>query len=244
MTPSANQDPLKNAINAAKPETICDAFRAIALGDLLRDQIPQVLRKQAPQNDPAQLATLQSFGVTDKGAPAAAILRARAWRGTATPTELAVQAYGATPSTGQIAVAPNGDIVVLAADAWLDVDVTYQPERGDVVQLPPLPVVSGVLTLPKTVLDASGNRTAILLLEAIVSAVSSGSATGEKIVLVPAGTQGSPSLPATGKAQLSIDGLTVQFNNATDHVSQAQVTLLVVSANDLDTLLEQTSNIL
>lgn len=243
-TPSASTNPLKNAFDVAKPETVCDLLRTIAFGDLLRDQLPQVLRKQAPAADAAQLATLQSFGIVAKGAPAASILRARAWRGTATPEELAVQSYGTTPTTGQIAVAPNGDIVVLASDAWLDVDVTYAPERVDVVTLPPLPVVSGVLTLPKSVLDASSNRMVILLLSAVVTAVSSGTATGAKIVLVPAGTQGSPSLPATGKAQLSIDGLTVQFNNATDHVSQAQVTLGVVSANDLDTLLESSSGIL
>jgi hypothetical protein len=243
-TPSATTNPLKNSFDTAKPETIADLFRIIALGDVLRDQLPQVLRKQLPVSDPAQLGTLQSFGCPAKGAPAASILRARAWRGTTTPAELTIEAYGATPGSGQIAVAPNGDIVVLAADAWLDVDVTYMPERGDVVVLPPLPVATGLLTLPKTVLDASGNRMAILLLSAVVTAVSSGTALGAKNVLVPAGTIGATALPATGKAQMTLDGLGVQFNNATDHVSQAQVTLFVVSANDLDTLLESASNIM
>jgi hypothetical protein len=177
MTPSATTNPLKNAFDTAKPETIADLLRLVAFGDVLRNQLPQVLRKQAPVADAAQLGTLQSFGILAKGAPAASILRARAWRGTATPEELAVQAYGTTPATGQIAVAPNGELVVLAADAWLDVDVTYMPERGDVVQLPPLPVATGLLTLPRSVLDASGNRTAILLLSAVVTAVSSGAAT-------------------------------------------------------------------
>ena len=81
-------------------------------------------------------------------------------------------------------------------------------------------------------LDANGNRMAILLISAVVTAVSSGTATGAKNVLVPAGTIGATSLPATGKAQMTLDGLGVQFNNATDHVSQAQVTLLVVSAGE------------
>jgi hypothetical protein len=244
MTPSPNQNPLKNALDAAKPDTLADIFRTIALGDVLRDQIPQVLRKQAPAADPSQLSTLQSFGVVAKGAPAAFIARARGWRVSsagATPEELAPQAYGATPSTGQIAVAPNGDVVVLASDNWVDVDVTYLPERGDVVVLPPLPVASGLLTLPDNVLDANGNRMVILLLGANATVAT---AQGQKKILVPAGTLGSPSLPSAGQARLTIDGLGVEFNTGTDAVTQAVVTLLVVSANDLDTLLEQSSSIL
>ena len=122
MTPSATTSPLKNSFDTAKPETIADLLRVIAFGDVLRDQLPQVLRKQAPAADAAQLGTLQSFGCPAKGAPAASILRARAWRGTTTPAELTVEPYGTTPASGQIAVAPNGDLVVLASDAWLDVD--------------------------------------------------------------------------------------------------------------------------
>lgn len=244
MTPSANQDALKNAIDNAKPETISDAFRTIALGDVLRDQIPQVLRKQQPAADPSQLASVQSLGTVAKGAPAAIIMRARSWAGTATPQELAPQAYGTAPAAGQIAVAPNGDIVVNAADAWTDMDVTYIPERGDIVTLPPLPVVAGVLTLPSNVLRSDGSRTVLLLVNATATAIGAGGISGAKAVVVPAGTQAAPVLPATTQASLSIDGLTVEFNSATDKVTQAQVTLLVVSAADLDTLLEQSSNIL
>lgn len=234
-------NPLKDRFSVADPNTLPDLLRTIQFGRLLRDQIPQNIRKQAPAADASQLATLQSFGVCAKNAPAASILRARAWRGTTTPAELAVQAYGTTPSSGQIAVAPNGDIVVLAADAWLDVDVTYAPERGDRIDLPPLPVATGVLTLPNNVLDAAGRRNTILLLSATVTA---GVTLGSKIVLVPAGTKGSPALPATTKVQLSLDGLVVEFNNATDAVTMAQVSLLVVATADLDSLLESESTIL
>lgn len=231
-------NPIKSILDQAKPDTLADLLRTVKFGQLLRQQMPQVVRKQAPAADVSQLATLQSLGVVAKGAPAAAILRARAWAGTTTPAELTVKTYGTTPGSGEIAVAPNGDIVVLASDAWTDLDVTYMPERGDIVVLPELPVATGVLTLPTSVLDAAGDRKAILLLSAKATA---GSVVGDKIVLVPAGTQGSASLPATTKAQMSIDGLTVQFNNATDAVTKAIVTLLICAAADLDTILESES---
>ncbi len=226
---------LKTVLNLAKPDTLADHLRTVKLGTLLRQQLPQVLRKRNPAADASQLAAVESLGCVAKGAPAAAILRARAFTGGTTAAALTVAAHSTTPSSGEIAIAPNGDIVVLASDAWTDVDVTYMPERGDVVVLPELPVATGILTLPSQVLDAAGTRKAILLLKAVATA---GTLTGEKIVLAPAGTSGSTSLPATTKAQMTLDGLKIQFNNATDAVTKAVVTLLIVAADDLDTLLE------
>jgi hypothetical protein len=234
-------NPIKKILDYANLNTLADFFKKLKIGAILRAQLPQVLRQQIPAADSSQLATVKSLGVVAKGATAASIMRARAWTGGVTALELAIQAYGTTPGSGQIAVAPNGDIVVLASDAWTDLDVTYQPERGDVVVLPELPVVAGVLTLPSSVLDSDGTRRAILLLSAQATA---GAVIGQKIVLIPAGTKGAPALPATTKAQLSLDGQIVEFNNATDAVTKAIVTLLIVSADDLDTLLESESAIL
>lgn len=234
----AATNPVKGRIDAGDPNKLGDFDHLLKMGAILRSQINQVIRKKVPAADGAQLATLSGLGCVAKGAPAASILRAKAYTGGVTAKELAPQAYGATPATGQIAVAPNGELVVLAADAWTDVDVTYAPERGDVITLPELPVAAGILTLPTSVLDAAGKRKAILLLSANLTKVSAGVVTGPKIILIPAGTLGAPALPATTKAQLSLDGLIVQFNDATDHGTAAIVSLLLVTADDLDTILE------
>ncbi len=227
MTTATN--PLKDQIDAANPNTLADLMRKIQLGQVLRGQLPQVLRKQNPAADAAQLATLESL-VLPNDAKATSILRATVRAGGVTG-ELAVQAYGTTPSTGQIAVAPNGDIAVLAADAITDMDVVYLPERGDVVTVT-ADVATGVLTIPAPYVS----RGVIALLDANATV---GTVTGRKKILVPAA-----GLPATTKAQLNLAKSTVSFNNATDAVTKASVTLLLAAAIDLDTTLEAESTIM
>ena len=111
---------------------------------------------------------------------------------------------------------------MLAADVERGLELVYVPQRGEVVEFT-LPVASGILTIPST---WSGK--AILLLEAEVTKVSSGSNTGKKIILVPA-----TAATATTKAALSKDRTKVYFNDATDHVSEARVKLLVQPDADL-----------
>lgn len=213
------------SLNRANPSTLSDHFRKARIGDLIAAHLPQQLRQQDPAAQLNELATLEGLGLPYY-ARAASILRATVRVGGVTG-ELTPVAYGATPATTQIAVSPSGDIVVLAADAITDLDVNYVPEDGEVVELPPLPAPSGVLTLPSWVTA----RGAILLLEAEATVAT---ITGRKGILVPGGTG-----PATLKARLAVNKASVNFNSGTDVVTEARVTLLVArpAAQRLDAVL-------
>jgi hypothetical protein len=218
-----------DALNNAKPETICDLFRAIELGSLLRAQLPQVLRRKTPATPIYNLATLQTIQLPAT-ARAANIVRATSLVGTVTG-ELTPVAYGTTPTTGQVAVGPNGNIVVLATDAITSLDVIYTPERGDVMDIASYPVASNVLTLPTSVTS----KGVVLLLE--VQALT-GTSAGNKVILVPGA-----GAPAAGQARLNVAKTTITFAVA-DAVTSARVKLLVCAEKDLNTLLEADSSIL
>lgn len=203
-----------DALNKADPNNLPDLLRYMRVGDLLSGHLTQFRDKQVPAAKTNELATLHGLGLPYKSR-ATSILRAYGRTGTAGTGELAVQAFGATPTSGQIAVSPSGDIVTLAADALTDVWVVYTPMPGEVIELPALPAPAGVLTLPTWVSD----RGPIYLLEAEATAATN---TGRKIVLANATTN-----TATTKAALSVDGTKVYFNTATDVVTEARVTLLV-----------------
>jgi hypothetical protein len=221
---------LKDVLDGASPGSLPEVARALKLGSFLR-AMPTFLRHKTPAADPSQLSTILSLN-RPHDARAASIFRAKARAGTsATATELAVQAYGATPTTGQIAVAPNGDIALLGTDAWTDVDVEYQPTYGDVVALT-LPVVTNAMAIPAA-LTARG---VIYLLDATSNV---GTLTGAMKILVP-----SASTAATGQARLDLAAANVKFASA-DAVTNATVHLLVAAAVDIDALLESTdSNVL
>jgi len=170
---------------------------------------PQTVRKAVPAASSYQLATLQAVVLPDYK-KAVSIVRATVRAGGVTG-ELAAQAFGATPITGQIAVAPNGDLVVLASDAITDLDVVYQTEKIEVIELVVESMVSSEVVIPAKYTA----RGVVSLLEAEVLA---GTTLGKKIVLVPAG-----SAPATTKACLNTAKTKVLFNNATDAVTKARV---------------------
>lgn len=221
------------SLNRADPNTIADVLRQIAFGRVMVGQIPQCIRrKDGSVNSPYNLATLGTI-VLPNEAKAASIVRATAIAGTAAAGELAAQAFGATPATTQIAVAPNGDLVFLLTDAYTAVDVTYIPERGFSVETF-FPVVSNVLTLPNSVVG--GGKGVALLTEA--EAVS-GTSTGKKIILVPGS-----GAPSAGQCRLNLAKTTVTFATA-DAVTRARVKLLCVeTTNDLQGVLIGTDNVL
>lgn len=224
LTANAGVDSnLKDELDIASPGRIPDALRAVKLGSALRSYTTRLYRKVPAAG--TQLATLQTVVLPDD-AKAALIHRAFARTGTAGTGELTVVAYGVTPATGQIAVAPNGDLVVLAADALLDLDVVYLPVKYDVYSID-LPVASNVATLP-TALTASPLGVCQLL---GVSALT-GTVSGDKIVLIP----GSGS-PATGQARLNIAKTTVTFASA-DAVTNCRLKLGIVPLTDMDADLE------
>jgi hypothetical protein len=214
----------RESANRTNPNTLADLLRKLGLGDLLLGQMVQSLRAQDPDaagTSGYNLATLDALPLPDHS-KGAVVLRATARAGTVTGA-LTPAAYGATPTTGQIAVAPNGNIVTLAADAITDLDVVYVPERGDVIETY-FPVVSNVLTLPASITD----RHVVLLEE--VEAVEGGT-TGKKIILVPGGT------PSAGQAALTdVAKTSVTFASA-DAVTRARVKLLVAATADLQSVL-------
>lgn len=217
-------------LNKADPNTLADQARTLLMGDLFLGQMNQTKRKLNPTAlgvGSYTLATLHALQVPDRSR-AAVVHRATVRAGGVTG-ELTPVAYGATPTTGQIAVAPNGDVVVLAADAITDMDLVYTPERGEIVNVT-FPVVSNVLTFPTSGIWARGIS---LLLEA--EAIT-GTSTGKKIVLVPGN-----GATAAGNAKLNIAKGTVIFNG-TDAVTRARVKVLIGATltADLQTALNET----
>lgn len=246
---------LRQSINRADPNSLADAARILALGDILR-ALPVYLRSVSAGVTgavPQQLATLGCV-VLPEDAKAAILHRVTVkTTGSGAVGEYAIQAYGATPTAGQVAVAPNGDVVFLGTDLVTSADIIYTPQKGDVygqlansaatqtaagagtgITSLTLPVVpgTGVCLLP-TFLQGK----AVLLMQANALA---GTTTGQKIVLVPAAAA-----VATTKAALSQDMTKIWFAIA-DAVTSAQVDLLVDSGLnggvDVNALLEGASS--
>ena len=227
MTTITNRDQL----DKANPNTLPDHLRALLLGTVLATMLPQVRRNKVPAADAGSSVSTVEVIALPNNAKANSILRAYARTGTAGMGALVIALPGVTPASGEIAVASNGDIMVLAADALTNIDVEYVPERGDVVVLTGVPVVSNVATLPASVTS----KGAVLLLDANPTTATS---TGRKRVLSP-----SASTPATGACRLNVAKTTVTFASA-DAVTVATLTLLVASADDLADILEAESVLL
>ncbi len=223
LTSLANS--LKAQMDNGNPNTLASALQKMRIGSQLRACKTRLL-KQVPVASGVQLATLQVVKLPED-AKACTIFRATARAGGVTG-ELAVQTFGTTPATGQIAVAPNGDIVVLAADAITSLDILYEPEPHDVVEYIGLVPATGVVAIPAPALALG----VVGLIEAEVLA---GAVTGNKIVLVPAA-----GLPATTKATLDLAKANVSFNNATDAPTSVRIKLAVAQP-DYSALLEAAS---
>jgi hypothetical protein len=212
---------LKAALSRANPNTLADMLRQVDIGMILAAGIP-VYRRRFNFNTAAvsayQQSTLQCMPLGDS--PASNIHRATVIAGGVTG-ELTIDAYGTTPGTGHIAVAPNGDIVALGADAITSVDVTYLPEKLKVVEFPSLTVVAatGVCLLPSSVTGPG----VVLLLEA-ESLV--GTIVGKKRILVPGAVN-----PGSPSARLSVDKTQVNFTVA-DAITSARVKVAIVPPVD------------
>lgn len=221
----------KDQLNYANPNHLPDLLRELKFGDIVR-ALPVFLHKQDPTPGTVATGNLTTVEVIKlpNDAKASVIHRASSRTGTVTG-ELTPQAYGTTPATTQCAVTPCGDIAVLPADVITDLDVVYQPAKGEVVEYTG-DVVTGVLTLP----SAWTTRGVIYLLEAEVTV---GTVTGGKTILVPVA---GAALPATTKAQLTSNKTTVSFNNATDAPTKARVKCLIAPDTSLDAKLATTSD--
>lgn len=218
MAITTSKTSLKNELNKANPSAFASLLQKLGIGGLLRAMKTQLMKVKPVVGADYQLATVDTIKLAED-AKAATVLRAYARTGTGTLGELTVAGYGATPTAGQIAVAPNGDIVLLATDAYTSVDVQYEPMEHDVVEFVDQPVVTGVVTIPKSATE----KGVLALLEAEVQ---TGTITGKKGILVPL-AGGGAGLPATTKAQLTSEKTTVSFNNATDAPLTARIKLAV-----------------
>ena len=218
-------------LNSADLNTLAMHLRNLQAGSILR-AIHTTLRGKAPLAvgaSPYDLATLQAFALPDD-AKALNISRAYARAGTGTKGELAVQAFGTTPTGAQIAVAPSGNIVLLGTDAYTSVDIVYHPEKSLTVEFT-LPVVTSILTLPTTILP-SALAVSLFEVEALV-----GTTAGKKIILVP-----SDSAPSTTYANFNLAKTRVLFATA-DAVTSARVKYSIASAVDVDAYLEAASQL-
>ena len=213
---------LKDELDLANPNRLADTLRMVKLGTVLRAMTTRLWRKAPQAAGGFQLATLQRIPLPDD-AKGSAIFRAYARAATAGQGELTVVAYGVTPATGQVAVAPNGDLVTLATDAITDLDVEYLPTMGDVKEIT-VNVVANVATIPVGLTAAPAGVTMLLEAQALLGTVS-----GNKSVLGPGA-----GAPVTGQARLNLAKTTVTFATA-DAVTSARLKLIVVPAVILDT---------
>jgi hypothetical protein len=248
---------LAAALSTANPTQVADMLRTIGFGAVTRRQSAK-LRRQNPNAQAAgvassyDLATLQAIFLPDD-AKAKVIQRVTARAANTGATgELSIQAYGVTPTTGQVAVSPCGNIVFLATDAYTDVDIDYTPEDLDIQELI-LPVVpaTGVCLLPvASYAGTAGSGTPTTLTPNVVNNVANangvyllleaealaGTTIGKKIVVAPAA-----SAPSTGRACLNVTKSQVFFATA-DAVTQARVKFGYFRAIDLNALLEANCN--
>lgn len=230
MTIDVNVDSLKNKLDLANPQIVPDGLRIVKFGSVLR-AITTFLRKKNADLagvSPYDLATLDVLRLPDD-AKAHNILRAYARAGTGALGELVVAATHATPAAGQIALTPAGNIALLAADIYTDLDIVYQPDKYDLAEFE-LNVAASVLTLPPAV--TTPGVTFAMEVEATV-----GTVVGKKILLAPGA-----GAPAAGQARLNLAKTTVTFAVA-DAVTKARVKLAITSATDVDALLTAQSTI-
>lgn len=216
-------DTNRDFLNRVNPGSYQLGLKAIALGSLMAGQFVQTARQinTVGMTGMNCLATLNEY----IGAASAGFIHRAYARAGAVTGELVVVAYGTTPASGQIAVAPNGSIVTLLTNALTDLDVVFTPERGDVLEFV-LPVLSNSLSL-------AGVTGASTLLSVTALA---GVSLGSKVVLIPGAA------PAAGQTSLNVAKTAVAFA-AADAVTRARVRLLVKSAADLTSFLTATDGI-
>jgi hypothetical protein len=208
---------IQQALNRADLNVLADQFRSLKIGDVLR-ALPTTIRRRTSAASASIDPTLFAVSGQAEEARGASVVTAYARVGAGPGAALAPVAF--PPAAGQIAVAPNGDVVVLAADAWTDLDVTYLVEKGDVVEVTANVVAAtGVLTLPTNIT----NPGAVTLIQAEALVATS---TGVKEILAPGAAS------AAGEARLNLAKSTVVFAIA-DAVTSARVRLLINSSVDV-----------
>lgn len=213
---------IQQAFNRADLNTLADLLRRLGFGDMLA-ALPTFLRRSAAA---AVAYSGASLAISAQQHPARTILGAYARAGAGTVGPLAVVTT-VPPAAGEISIAPNGAIITAAADAWTSVDVSFIPDKGDVIEFTGN-VVANVLTLPTNILNAGPVR--LLEAEALV-----GTSTGKKFC------DAIGAAVAAGEAALNLALTTVTFAGA-DAVTSARIKVLVCSEKDVSALLASTNS--
>lgn len=214
MAIEALANSLKAALNKSDLNAHADILRILRFGNMLAALPTQLYGKVPVAPAGLQLATLNVFKLPEE-AKAGVLHRVYAYTAGG-GSELTIVAYGATPATGQAAIAPNGDIVVLAADLHTKLDIFYTPEKSDVVEISAA-VASNTLAIPA----AYAGRVKHL----VEATATVGGSTGVKIALVPGAA------PAAGQARIDALKANVLFAGA-DAVTFATVKIALAPAVD------------
>jgi hypothetical protein len=206
---------LRTILNESNPNKLPSATQAARLGSALA-LLPRCVKS----------AVTSHQIVLPDNAKAVAVLRAFSAAGTVTGNLVPVTT--AAPTTGQVGVGTDGDLVFAAADAVTQAEVVYVQVEGDVVE-ETVPVVSNVASL-------TAGRKGILLISATATA---GTSLGAKGILAR-GTAAT-----AGNAALNLLGTGVAFFGA-DAVTQATIKYIATpgegSAKDaIGTNLDDTS---
>jgi hypothetical protein len=209
---------LREATTRANPNLLCDILRGLAIGDILTQRVPRIMRAQVPvASDVILAAPLTCDRIQLPTACKASRIR-RAWAraGGGTLGEMAIHALNANPGANEIAVAPNGDIVTRHADLYTSLDVEYEPVIGKLITLTNVPVVAatGVCALPTPIIAKHPHL--------LVSAVSN---TGGLVASMTI-TWRAAAAPASTFACLNLVGTIVYFAVA-DAVTSCNLTLMV-----------------
>ena len=220
---------LREGMNRANANSLDGIYQAVNIGDILTQKFRRVVRA----NVPTVADRTSAAGLSEDAIKLPDYLKAsRITRGWARSTgaagalgELTVSAVTADPGAGEIAIAPNGDIVLQANDAYTSIDIDYYPAKGRVVSVD-LTVVpgTGVCTLPSWLTALHPH----LLISAVVTA---GGSVAAKVVDFRAAVA-----PAAGFACLNLVGTIVYFAVA-DAVTAATIKLMVDEGVDSQGLL-------
>jgi hypothetical protein len=225
----------RSALNRANPNTLADQLRTLELGAVLGAILPQQLIKQNfVTKGKTKLASYLDLVLPDN-AKALSVIYNFVRAGASNKFGVSYTAdTNDTPATTTYWVTKAGDIRILASDAVTDMDIIYQPIRGDVVETY-LAVASGLATIPTDLVT----KGVLLLIEAELL---TGFATvaGDKTILAEVATT---ALPATTTAALDLAHAYVCFNHSTDAGTRCRVKLLVAADRNLPTELaaEQTT---
>lgn len=191
---------VRTVLNNGNPNSVDHAAQVAALGEALA-LLPRTIRA----------AVVSNKVVLPENAKAARILTAYGIGGTSGYLLPLAVGSAATPSTTQISVDAQGNLVVASADALTVVIVTYHAVEGEVFQ-EQVTVASNVATL-------LGSRRAALLLSANADA---GTAPGAKTPVQR------PATPTAGQAAIGgADDSTIAFASA-DAVTLATIRYIAI----------------